>query len=109
MDVESTIQGLFDDYRRLRSRGLGTNFSPQKIENKLTLYVPLSCISLACFTRLYAPLPISHSIVNFEMLHSVRKALGLLLGVGVAQKNGWENMVVWTGNTHSWRRLQSLR
>ena len=79
---DTRLDDLFDDYGRLRSRGLGTNFSPQKIENKLTPYVPSSCISLARFTRPYAPLPISRSITNSEMLRSVRKTLGSLLGMG---------------------------
>jgi hypothetical protein len=45
-------------------------------------HVPSSCISLARFTRPYAPLPISRSITNSDMLRSVRKTLGSLSGVG---------------------------
>jgi len=78
---DTRFDNLFDDYGGLRSRGLGTNFSPPKI-NKLTPYVPSSCISLARFTRPYAPLPISRSITNSEMLRSARNALGSLLAMG---------------------------
>ena len=50
--------------------------------NKLTPHVPSSCISLARFTRPYAPLPISRSTTYSEILRSVRKGLGSVLGVG---------------------------
>jgi len=45
-------------------------------------HVPSSCISLARFTRPYAPLPISRSITNSDMLRSVRKGLGSVFGMG---------------------------
>ena len=51
-------------------------------KNGLTPDVPSSCISLARFTRPYAPLPISRSITNSDMLRSARNALGSLFGVG---------------------------
>jgi len=71
---------LFDDYGRLRLSGSG--FGTWRYSIGLTPHVPSSCISLARFTRPYAPLPISRSTTNSEMLRSVRKALGSLFGVG---------------------------
>ena len=77
---DTRLDDLFDNHGRLRLCGSGFDTWRHKIG--LTPQVPSSCISLARFTRPYAPLPISRSITNSEMLRSVRKALGSLLGVG---------------------------
>ena len=79
---DTRLDDLFDDYGRLRSRWSESNFDPWGSQKKPTPDVPSSCISLARFTRPYAPLPISRSITNSEMLRSVRKGLGSLLGAG---------------------------
>jgi len=76
----TNLDDLFDDHGGLGSGG--SVFDSWKSENKLTPHVPSSCISLARFTRPYAPLPISRSTTNSEILRSVRKGLGSLLGVG---------------------------
>ena len=74
------LDDLFDDHGRLRL--YRSVFDAWKDEDKLTPHVPSSCISLARFTRPYAPLPISRSTTYSEILRSVRKGLGSLLGVG---------------------------
>ena len=74
------LDDLFDDHGRLKFRGSSSD--TRRYKNKRTPHVPSSCISLARFTRPYAPLPISRSITNSEMLRSARKALGSLFGVG---------------------------
>ena len=84
---DSRLDHLFDDYGILKSSGSGQDFSHRSFfflsrKNTLTPHAPSSCISLARLTRPYAPLPISRSITNSEMLRSVRKTFGSLLGVG---------------------------
>jgi len=76
----TNLDDLFYDHGGLGSHG--SNFGTRRSVTKLTPHVPSSCISLARFTRPYAPLPISRSTTNSEILLSARKGLGSALGVG---------------------------